>query len=97
MEELLTIEEVARHFKISKATVRRHISEGRLKAVRIPAEEVKSLFRPIGLVKRLKSDLNWFEECRKLSREIKKVHGGTLLEDSSETVRNLRAGRILAK
>ena len=103
MEELLTIEEVARHFKISKATVRRHISEGRLKAVkigkvvRISAEEVKSLFRPIGLVKRLKSDLNWFEEYCKLSREIKKVHGGTLLEDSSETVRNLREGRILAK
>ena len=51
MEELLTIEEVANHLKISKATVRRHIREGRLKAVkigkvvRISAEEVKKTAR----------------------------------------------------
>ena len=111
MEELLTIEEVANHLKISKATVRRHIREGRLKAVkigrvvRISAEEIKSLFRPIGVFKRLKSgfyklttgDLDWFEECRKLSRKIKKGHGGTLLEDSSGIVRGLREGRILGE
>lgn len=103
MEELLTIEEVAKSLKISKATVRRHIREGRLKAVkigkvvRISAEEVTSLFRPMGVVKKLKTDLDWFEECRKLNRKIKKGHGGTLLEDSSETVRGLREGRILAE
>lgn len=119
MEELLTIEEVAKHLKISKATVRRHIREGRLKAVkigrviRISTEEIKSLFRPIGEVKKLKTgfdkpvlskgeglttgDLEWFEECRKLSRKIKKGHSGTLLEDSSETVRGLREGRILGE
>lgn len=103
MEELLTIEEVANHLKISKATVRRHIKEGRLKAVkigkvvRIPAEEIKSLFRPIGEVKRLKNNLDWFEQCRKLSQKIKKGHGGTLLEDSSETVRGLREGRTLSE
>ena len=103
MDELLTIEEVARHLKISKATVRRHIREGRVKAVkvgrvvRISAEEIKSLFRPIGKVKKLETDLDWFEECRKLNRKIKKGHGGTLLEDSSETVRGLREGRILVE
>ena len=103
MEELFTIEEVARHLKISKATVRRHIREGRLKAVkigrvvRISAEEIISLFRPMGEIKKLKTDLGWFEQCRKLSRKIKKGHGGTLLEDSSETVRSLREGRILSE
>ena len=119
MEELLTIKEVAKHLKISKATVRRHIKEGKLKAVkigrivRISAKEIKSLFRPMGEIKKLKTgfdkpvlskgeglttgDLNWFEECRKLSRKIKKGHGGTLLEDSSETVKGLREGRILSE
>ncbi len=103
MEELLTIKEVAKHLKISKATVRRHIKEGRLKAVkigrivRISAEEIKSLFRPMGEIKKLKTDLDWFEQCWKLSRKIKKGHGGTLLEDSSETVRSLREGRILVE
>ena len=111
MEELFTIEEVAKHLKISKATVRRHIKEGRLKAVkigrivRISAKEIKSLFRPMGEIKKLKTgfdklttgDLNWFEECRKLSRKIKKGHGGPLLEDSSGIVRGLREGRILGE
>jgi len=103
MEELLTIKEVAKHLKISKATVRRHIKEGRLKAVkigrivRISAEEIKSLFRPMGEIKKLKTNLDWFEECRKLSRKIKKGHGGILLEDSSETVRGLREGRTLSE
>ena len=103
MEELLTIKEVAKHLKISKATVRRHIKEGRLKAVkigrivRISAKEIKSLFRPMGEIKKLKTNLDWFEECRKLSRKIKKGHGGTLLEDSSETVKGLREGRILSE
>ena len=79
------------------------IKEGRLKAVkigrivRISAEEIKSLFRPMGEIKKLKTNLDWFEECRKLSRKIKKGHGGILLEDSSETVRGLREGRTLSE
>ncbi len=103
MEELLTVEEVAEHLKISKATVRRHIKEGKLKAVkigrvvRISAGEIKSLFRPIGGVKKSKIDLNWFEECQKLSRQIKKRHSRALLEDSSETIRSLREGRTLSE
>ena len=103
MEELLTIEEVAKQLKISKATVRRHIKEGRLRAVkigkvvRISAEEVKGLFHPIGGVEKSKSDLDWFEECRELSHKIKERHSGVLLEDSSETIRSLREGRTLGE
>ncbi len=111
MKELLTIEEVAKQLKISKATVRRHIREGRLRAikigrvVRISAQEVKSLFRPMRKFKKSKSgfdklttgDLDWFEECRKLSRKIKKRNAGVLPEDSSETVRSLREVRSLGE
>lgn len=103
MKDLLTVEEVARRLKISKATVRRHIREGRLRAakigrvVRISPEDVKSLFHPMDEVKKSKSSLDWLEECRKLSRKIKKRHGGALLEDSSETIRSLREGRTLSE
>lgn len=103
MEELLTIEEVAKRLKISKATVRRHIKEGRLRAVkigrvvRVSTEEVKSLFHPIGKAKESKTSLDWFEECRELSHKIKESHGGALLEDSSETIRSLREGRTLGE
>jgi len=101
MKELLTIDEVAKQLKISKATVRRHIREGRLRAVkigrvvRISTEDLKSLFRPIGGAKTLKISPDWFEESRKLSLNIKKSHGGALLEDSSETIRSLRERRTL--
>lgn len=103
MEELLTIEEVAKQLKISKATVRRHIKEGRLgavkigKVVRISADEVKDLFHPIGKAKESKTSLDWFEECRELSHKIKERHGGVLLEDSSETIRSIREGRTLGE
>ncbi len=116
MEELLTVGEVAEQLKISKATVRRHIREGRLRAVkigrvvRISAKEIKSLYRPIVDFKQSKSgfkpstasgltagDLDWFEGCRRLSREIKKRRSGVLLEDSSEVIRNLRKGRTLGE
>jgi excisionase family DNA binding protein len=101
MEELLTIDDVAKLLKISKASVRRHIKEGRLKAVRIgriiriPAGGINALFTPVSEVEKPKGGLDWFERCRELSREIKKRHGGVLLEDSSETIRNLREGRAL--
>ena len=103
MEELLTIEQVAKQLKISKVTVRRHIKEGRLRAVkigkvvRISADEVKGLFHPISKAKESKTSLNWFEECRELSHKIKESHGGALLEDSSETIRRLREGRVLGE
>ncbi|HWP91238.1 MAG TPA: helix-turn-helix domain-containing protein [Thermodesulfobacteriota bacterium] len=105
MEELLTVEEVAKRLKISKATVRRHIREGRLKAVkigrvvRVSAEEVKELFRPIDEVKSKASTsrLAWVDKCRRLSQKIKESHHGVLLEDSSETIRSLREGRILSE
>jgi excisionase family DNA binding protein len=35
MDELLTIDEVARYCKVHKATVRRHIASGRLRSVRV--------------------------------------------------------------
>lgn len=103
MEEFLTIEEVAKQLKISKATVRRHIKEGRLKAVkigrvvRVSTQDIKSLFSPVVEAKKIMSNLDWFEECRKLSREIKERHGGVLLEDSSEMIRSLREGRTLGE
>ncbi len=105
MEELLTVEEVAKRLKISKATVRRHIREGRLKAVkigrvvRISSEEVRELFRPFGKAKSKTSTvgLAWVDECRRLGQKIKERHHGALLEDSSETIRSLREGRILSE
>ncbi|MEX0781020.1 MAG: helix-turn-helix domain-containing protein [Dehalococcoidia bacterium] len=35
MDELLTVEEVARYCRVHKATIRRHIASGRLRSVRI--------------------------------------------------------------
>lgn len=54
MSELLTVEEVARALHLHKMTVRRHIGEGRLKAVRvgrrirIRSEDLESFIEPAG-------------------------------------------------
>ncbi|MBI4228783.1 MAG: helix-turn-helix domain-containing protein [Deltaproteobacteria bacterium] len=96
MEDLLTIDEVAKRLKISKATVRRHIREGKLRAykigrvVRISFDDLKRMIRPIDELNKSKKSLDWLEGCLRLCREIKERHHSSLLEDSSETIRDLR-------
>ncbi|HEX9666792.1 MAG TPA: helix-turn-helix domain-containing protein [Thermodesulfobacteriota bacterium] len=102
MEDLLTIDEVSKRLKISKATVRRHIREGKLKAykigrvVRISSDDLKRIISPIDEVNRSKKTLDWFDGCQRLCREIKERHHSSLLEDSTETIRDLRHVRTIS-
>lgn len=101
IEDLLTIDEVAKRLRISKATVRRHIRDGKLKAykigrvVRISSDDLKTIISPILEVSRSNETLHWFDECQRLCRGIKERHGGSIIEDSSETIRELRHVRTI--
>ena len=62
MEELLTVEEVARLYRVHEMTVRRYIRRGRLRAVkaggriRVPSEEVVRFLQPAVRAKGEKRD-----------------------------------------
>jgi excisionase family DNA binding protein len=65
MDELLTIEEVARYCRVHKATIRRHIAAGRLRsvrigrAVRVRREDVEEYIDPGAAERRRRSGIDF--------------------------------------